>query len=333
LWASMPDEELLLLAAAGKLHDDAVLRAQAKRMMRDPKARGLAESFALQWLGLRPLGAVIRPDPKLFPEFNDELAAAMRDETLLFFDAIVREDRSVLELIDADFTFVNERLAKLYKIEGVTGPEMRRVKLEDPFRGGVLGQASILTVTSHPHRTSPVLRGRWVLEELLGAEVPPPPPNVPELGAGDKNAKNLTLREQLEKHRSKAECATCHNRMDPLGFGLENFDPLGRWRTEHEGKALDTAGVLPTGEKFQGPVELKKLLLEKRRPEFLRNLSRKMLGYALGREVNRVDLCVVQDCVKALEQGDFRASCLLEAVVVSYPFSYRYHKGLESGTK
>src|SRR5207248_1497061 len=186
---------------------------QVRRMMRDPRARGLAESFAVQWLGLRPLGAVIRPDPKMFPEFNDELAAAMREETILFFDSIIREDRSVLDLINADYTFVNERLAALYKIDGIKGPEMRRVKLDDPVRGGVLGQASILTVTSHPHRTSPVLRGRWILEELLGAEVPPPPPNVPELVLKNKEGKALPLRQQLELHRSKVDCAGCHNRM------------------------------------------------------------------------------------------------------------------------
>jgi Protein of unknown function (DUF1592)/Protein of unknown function (DUF1588)/Protein of unknown function (DUF1587)/Protein of unknown function (DUF1595)/Protein of unknown function (DUF1585)/Planctomycete cytochrome C len=326
LWASMPDDELFQLAAAGKLHNDDVLRGQVRRMIRDPRARGLAESFAVQWLGISPLGAVVRPDSKLFPEFNDELASAMREETILFFDSIVREDRSVLDLVNADYTFVNEQLAALYKIDGIKGPEMRRVQLQDPLRGGVLGQASILTVTSHPHRTSPVLRGRWVLQDLLGADVPPPPPNVPELPEKDKAGKPLPLRQQLEKHRSKAECAVCHNRMDPLGFGLENFDPLGRWRTEVNGEPIDTAGVLPTGEKFEGPVELKKLLMEQRRPEFLRNLCRKMLGYALGREINRVDLCVVQDCMKSLENGEFRVSKLLESVVVSYPFTHRYHK-------
>jgi hypothetical protein len=326
LWASMPDEELLKLAAAGKLHDDDVLRAQVRRMIKDPRIRGLSDSFAVQWLGIAHLGAVVRPDSKLFPEFNDELAAAMREETILFFDSIVRENRSVLDLVDAKYTFVNEQLAKLYGIDGIAGPEMRKVELEDPQRGGVLGQASILTVTSHPHRTSPVLRGRWVLQDLLGADVPPPPPNVPELPEKDKAGKPLPLRQQLEKHRSKAECAVCHNRMDPLGFGLENFDPLGRWRTEVNGEVIDTAGVLPSGEKFNGPVELKKLLLDKRRPEFVRNLCRKMLGYALGREINRVDMCVVQDCSKALESGEFRISRLLEAIVVSYPFSHRYHK-------
>lgn len=327
LWSSMPDEELLDLAARGKLHDEAVLRQQVRRMVRDPRSRGLAESFAAQWLGIQPLGVTLRPDAKLFPEFTDGLAAAMREETVLCFDAVVREDRNVLDLLAADYTFVNEALAKLYKLPDIKGPEMRRVRLDNAARGGVLGHASVLTVTSFPHRTSPVLRGRWILDELLGAEVPPPPPDVPVLNEGRRGAvKTLSLRQQLEKHRDKPECASCHARIDPLGFGLENFDALGRWRTEVDGKPLDTVGVLPTGEKFTGPAELKKLLLEKRRPDFLRNLSRKMLGYALGREVNRVDLCVVGDCVKALEAGECRASRLLEAVVVSYPFSHRMHK-------
>jgi hypothetical protein len=326
LWASMPDEELLQLASQGKLHDDKVLRGQVQRMMRDPRVRSLADGFAAQWLGIRPLGATIRPDARLFPEFNEELAAAMREETLLFFNAILSEDRSVLEIIDADYTFVNERLAAHYKINGIEGPQMRRVQLDDPHRGGVLGQASILTVTSFPHRTSPVLRGRWILDELLGADVPPPPPDVPVLNERNRGGKTLTLRQLLETHRSKVECASCHNRMDPLGFGLENFDPLGRWRSEQGGQPIDSVGVLPTGEKFDGPVELKKLLLEKRRPEFLRNLCRKMLGYALARAINRVDMCVVQDCVQALEQGEFRAARLLETIVTSYPFSHRNHK-------
>jgi hypothetical protein len=326
LWSSMPDEKLLELAAQGRLHDEEVLRGQVRRMTRDPRARGLADGFAAQWLGTRTLGKTVRPDARTFPEFDDELAAAMREETMLFFDAIVRENRSVLELIDADFTFVNERLAAHYKIDGVKGAQFRRVKLDDPARGGVLGHAGILTATSFPHRTSPVLRGRWVLEELLGAEVPPPPPDVPVLAEGRKGAPNQNLRQQLEKHRSKAECASCHGRMDPLGFGLENFDPLGRWRTELGGQPVDSTGVLPGGEKFSGPVELKKLLLEKRRPEFLRNLSRKALGYALGREVRRADMLVVRDCVRSLEQGDFRSSRLLEAIVLSYPFSHRNQK-------
>jgi mono/diheme cytochrome c family protein len=323
LWASTPDEELLQLASQSKLHDEKVLRGEVQRMMRDPRSRGLADGFAAQWLGIRPLGGTIRPDARVYPEFDEALGAAMREETLLFFDSIVREDRSLLEIIDADYTFVNERLAAHYKIDDVKGPQMRRIELDDPARGGVLGQAAILTVTSFPHRTSPVLRGRWILEELLGAEVPPPPPDVPVLNERKKGGEELTFRQQLEKHRSKAECASCHGRMDPLGFGLENFDALGRWRTEQGGKPIDSVGVMPTGEKFSGPAELKKLLLEKRRPEFVRNLCRKTLGYALGREINRADACVIQDCAQALEKNEFKISSLLESVVVSFPFSHR----------
>ena len=327
LWASIPDDELTKLASEGKLHDEAVLRQQVQRMMRDPRARSLADGFAAQWLGIRSLGTTIRPDARLFPEFNDELAAAMREETVQFIQSIISEDRSLLEIIDSDFTFLNERLAALYKIDGIKGTQMQKVHLDDTRRGGILGQAGILTVTSFPHRTSPVLRGKWILEELLGSEVPPPPPDVPVLnerrrGEGDAQ----TVRQLLEKHRSKVECAGCHSRMDPLGFGLENFDPLGRWRTDQAGKPIDSEGVLPTGEKFRGPFELKMLLLEKRRPDFLRNLSRKMLGYGLAREVNRPDMCVVQDCVVALEKGDFHASRLLETIVLSYPFTHRNQK-------
>jgi hypothetical protein len=324
LWASMPDEELFRVAEQGKLHDENVLRGQVRRMMRDRRSRGLVDSFAAQWLGIRALGPTIRPDARLFPEFTDELAAAMREETLLFFDSIVRDDRSVFLLLDADYTFLNERLAVLYNIKDVQGPQMRRVRLDDPLRGGVLGHASILTVTSYPHRTSPVLRGRWILEELLGTEVPPPPPDVPVLDRrGTSNAQSV--RQQLEKHRAKAECATCHKRMDPLGFGLENFDPLGRWRAEQGGQPIDSSGVLPSGDKFTGLRELKKLLLDKRRPDFVANLSRKMLGYALAREINKVDKLVVADAAKGLEDGQWRISCLLETIVLSYPFLHRYH--------
>jgi hypothetical protein len=326
LWSSMPDSELFRLASQGKLHDEKVLRAQVRRLLRAPQARALADGFAAQWLGIGPLGGTIRPDARQFPEFTDELAAAMREETLLLFDHIVRTDRSVLEVLDADYTFLNEQLAAHYKVPGVSGPQMRRVGLSDPRRGGVLGHASVLTVTSFPHRTSPVLRGRWVLDELLGAEIPPPPPDVPVLNQRRRGGNTLSLRQQLEKHRARPECATCHQRIDPLGFSLENFDPLGRWRSEQNGQPIDSLGVLPGGDKVNGPVELKKLLLGKRRPDFLRNLSRRMLGYALGREVNRVDLCVVEECVKALERGEFRASHLLETIVVSYPFTHRYHK-------
>lgn len=323
LWASMPDKTLQELAAKEKLYEEGVLREQVRRMLSDPRSRGFAEGFGAQWLGIRTLGQTVRPDARTFPEFDSELAAAMRNETILFFDAIVREDRSLLDVIQADFTFLNEKLAAHYKISGVKGPEMRRVTLDDPFRRGVLGHASILTVTSFPHRTSPVLRGRWVLEELLGAEVPPPPPDAPVLNEREKADEKLTFRQKLEKHRSKPECATCHSRMDPLGFGLENFDAIGRWRTELGGKPVDTEGVMPTGETFRGPLELTTLLLEKRKPEFLRNVSRKALGYALGREVRKVDLNVVKECVEALQKDDNRFSSMIETIVLSVPFTHR----------
>jgi hypothetical protein len=325
LWASMPDDELLRLAAAGKLRDEGVLREQVRRMLRDPRSRGLAENFTPQWLGLGALGETVRPDPQRFPEFDDALADAMRQEPICFFDNLIREGRSLLELLDADYTFANERLARHYGIEGVRGTAMRRVPLTDKNRGGVLGMAGVLTVTSFPLRTSPVLRGKWVLEDLLGARVPPPPPNAGELPKDDRNAKGLSFRKQLELHRSRSECASCHQRMDPLGFGLENFDPIGRFRTEQAGQPIDAVGELPSGEKFNGPHELRAVLL-KQKTEVLRNLARKMLGYALGRQLYRFDQCVIDDSLKALEADGYKGPILVERIVLSYPFRHRYVK-------
>jgi hypothetical protein len=325
LWASMPDDELLRLAAEKKLRDDGFLREQVRRMLHDPRSRGLAESFTSQWLGLGALGETTRPDPQRFPEFDDALADAMRQEPIYFFDNLLREGRSLLELLDADYTFANERLARHYGIKGVRGPAMRRVPLPDKNRGGVLGMAGVLTVTSFPLRTSPVLRGKWVLEDLLGARVPPPPPNAGELPKDDRNAQGLSFRKQLEMHRSRSECASCHQRMDPLGFGLENFDPLGRFRTKQAGQPIDAVGELPSGEKFNGPSELRAILL-KQKTEFLRNLARKLLGYALGRQLYRFDQCVIDDCLKALEADGYKASVLIERIALSYPFRHRYVK-------
>jgi hypothetical protein len=325
LWASMPDDELLRLAAEGKLRDDGFLREQVRRMLRDPRSRGLAESFTSQWLGLGALGDIVRPDPKRFPEFDDALADAMRREPVLFFENLLREGRSLLELLDADYTFVNERLARHYGIAGVQGPNMRQVALADKNRGGVLGMAGVLTVTSYPLRTSPVLRGKWVLEDLLGARVLPPPPNAGELPKDDRSAQGLSFRKQLEMHRSRSECASCHQRMDPLGFGLENFDPIGRFRTEQAGQPVDAVGELPSGDKFNGPRELKAVLL-KQKNEFVRNLARKLLGYALGRQLYRFDDCVIDDSIKALEADGYKASILVERIALSYPFRHRYVK-------
>lgn len=323
LWASMPDEELLVLAQEGRLQDDEVLRSQVQRMLADPKAAALGELFATQWLGITQLGETTRPDKDRFPEFDDVLADTMRAEAIFVFNRIVQEDRSLIELIDADYTFVNDQLAEIYGLTGVDGAEMRVVDLTDANRGGVLGMAAILTATSHPLRTSPVLRGKWVLEQLLGDNVPPPPPDAGTLPEDDQQPDGLTLRERMEVHRKNPDCASCHARMDPIGFGLEKFDPIGRWRSEQAGQPIDSTGELPSGEIFDGPVELKQILLE-RKDEFARNLSRKMLGYALGRSLTQYDQCVVDDCVTALQQSDYRPSALATEIVLSFPFRHRY---------
>lgn len=332
LWGTMPDEELFRLAADGKLRTDDELRKQVRRMLKDPKARGLAESFAIQWLNLRPLGDTARPDPQKFPEFTDRLAGAMREEAVRLFEHVVREDRPLTELLDADYTFVNEDLARLYGLPAVSGPDLRKVTLPDRTRGGILGLGAVHVTTSYPLRTSPVLRGKWVLGDVLGARVPPPPPDAGELSPDGKSDKGLSLREQLELHRQKAECASCHSKMDPLGFGLENFDAIGRWRTELDGKPLDTTGELPGGDTFTGPAELKQVLL-KRKAEFQTNLSRKLLGFALGRELQaggrrpgQFDQCVIDDCLKALGRNDGKAGAVFETIVLSKPFRYRFVK-------
>lgn len=325
LWATMPDAELASLAKAGKLNTDDELKKQLRRMLQDPKARGFAEAFAVQWLDLRPLGTTAKPDAAKFPEFDDALATAMREEVVLLFDHVLREDRSVLELIDADYAFLNDRLAKLYGLPKVDGSQMRKVSLPDRTRGGAITTAAVLTTTSYPLRTSPVLRGKWVLEEILGSKVPPPPPNVPELPKDEESVKGLTFRQQLEVHRKKAECAACHARMDPLGFGLENFDPVGRWRTEIAGVKVDASGEVPGGAKFAGPAELKQLVL-KRKNEYERTLSRKMLGYALGRQLYPFDMCVIDAAVKALDGNGQKPSAMIETIVLSYPFRHRFVK-------
>lgn len=331
IWGSMPDEELFALAGDGMLHEPGVLAAQVSRMQRDPKAKALGELFAAQWLGISQLGETTRPDAERFPLFDDALRDDMRAEAAAMFNWVVMNDRSLLELIDANYTFVNDTLAGIYRISGVTGGEMRLVKLSGQDRGGVLGMAAVLTATSQPLRTSPVLRGKWVLEQLLGEGVPAPPPNVPQLPADDApQPDGLTMRARLEAHRANPDCAACHSRMDPIGFGLENFDPIGRWRTEQTGQPIDAQGVLPSGEKFNGPRELKQILLN-RKDDFARNLSRKMLGYALGRTLTKYDECVVQDCLEALQQNDYRPSALFNQIAMSYPFLHRYGGGAAAG--
>jgi hypothetical protein len=325
LWASMPDEELLTLAADERLYDESVMRAQVRRMLADPKARGMADSFATQWLGIGSLGDTVKPDAERFPQFDAQLAADMRAEAVALVEVILREDRSVLELLDCNYAFLNERLAKHYGLPPVEGDELQRVSIDDRRRGGVLGLGAVLTNTSLPLRTSPVLRGKWVLEQVLGSRVPPPPPDAGVLPEDDRTHEGLTLREQLEAHRTKPECAACHQTMDPIGFGLESFDAIGRWRHHAAGQPIDASGELPSGDSFSGPAELKQVLLS-RKGEFLSNLSGKMLGYALGRALNQFDKCIVDECVKVLEENGYRSSVLVEEIALSYAFQHRYGK-------
>jgi len=318
LWSSTPDDELLGLAAKNKLHEDAVLREQVRRMLADSKTQALVDNFFTQWLNLRLLDGVA-PDPLVFPNFDAELKAAMRKETELFASAIVREDRSVLDFLGGRFSYLNERLAKHYGIEGVQGPEFQRVVFNDKRRVGVLTQASILTLTSNPGRTSPVKRGKWMLENILGSPPPDPPPDVPDLDAVQKAKPNATLRKQLEIHRENPVCASCHKVMDQLGFGLENFDATGRWRDKDGTFAIDASGELPGGAKFNGPLSLAKVL-DKRRSEFVRCLTEKMLTFALGRELAVQDRCTVDKIVEQVEEKDFRFSAIVDAIITCDPF-------------
>jgi hypothetical protein len=316
LWSSMPDDELFALASKGQLRSN--IESQMRRMLKDPRSAAFVENFAGQWLELRSL-ANVSPDPKVFPTFDNALRSAMIKETELFFNAVLREDRNILDFIDADFSFVNERLAKHYGIEGIKGTEFRRVKLP-ANRGGILTQASILTLTSYPARTSPVQRGKWILEQILGTPPPPPPPDVPAIDDG--KALKGSLRQVMEQHRTNPTCASCHQRMDPIGFAFENYDAIGRWRDKDGKFDIDPAGVLPDGKQFNGPAELKKILKNKK-DLFARSLSEKILTYALGRGLEYYDRCAVDKIVTALDKKDYRFSVLLAEVVNSEPFLMR----------
>ncbi len=330
LWSSMPDDELFALASAGKLREPAILERQVRRLLADPKSEALVQNFVTQWLNLRLLDGAA-PDPKVFPRFDNRLKNDMRRETELFAAAIIREDRSILDFVSGRFTFVNERLARHYGIEdggagGIRGNEFRRVSFDGESRSGVLTQASILTLTSNPGRTSPVKRGKWILENLLGSPPPDPPPDAPDLEATQKNQPNLPLRKQLEIHRQNAVCASCHKVMDQLGFGLENFDAIGRWREMDGPFAVDASGRLPGGARFSGPLELARIL-DKRRGEFARCLAEKMLTFALGRELSPPDRCAVDKIVERVESQDYRFSALVSAIVASDPFCKRRGEG------
>jgi Protein of unknown function (DUF1592)/Protein of unknown function (DUF1588)/Protein of unknown function (DUF1587)/Protein of unknown function (DUF1595)/Protein of unknown function (DUF1585)/Ca-dependent carbohydrate-binding module xylan-binding/Planctomycete cytochrome C len=321
LWSSMPDDELFALAAAGTLGKDGNIEAQTKRLLADPKSRALVDNFASQWLQIRNL-SLAAPNRQQFPDFDESLRRAMQKETEMFFESILREDRSVLDFLDADYTFVNERLAKHYGIAGVKGDEFRRVTLSDPRRGGILTQASVLTITSNPTRTSPVKRGRWILEQILGTPPPPPPPDVPEL---EQVKLAGSLRQRMEQHRANPRCATCHARMDPLGFGLENFDAVGAWREKDGDYAIDASGTLPGGKSFSGPVELRRIL-KGRHEQFCRNLVRKLLTYALGRGLESNDNHTVNQIVSAVEADGYKFSTLVVEIAKSEPF--RLQRGL-----
>ena len=327
LWSSIPDEALLAKAASGELLRPPVLEAEARRMLKDPRASALTANFAGQWLHLRNLDA-IRPNPELFPQYDSRLRDAMRRETELFFEEIVQEDRSILDLISAPHTYLNESLAKFYGIPGVEGAHFRRVTLPDARRGGILTMASVLAVTSYPTRTSPVIRGKWVLENLLGAPPPPPPPDAPEL---DEKAlgKTVSMREQLAAHRANPACAACHNRMDAIGFALENYDAIGRYRTHDGGFPIDASGELPSGGKFHDAADLKRIFRENPQ-EFVLCLTEKLLTYALGRGVERTDKPVVRAIARDLAARDYRFSELVLGIVRSAPFQLRRAEGKET---
>ncbi len=327
LWSSIPDDTLLDLADKGKLHDPAVLAEQVRRMLDDKKSDALVTNFAGQWLYLRALAGQ-KPDPDAFPEFDDTLRQAFRKETELFFQSFLREDRPVTQMLDANYTFVNRRLAEHYGIPNIYGSQFRRVTLTDPNRGGLLGQGSILTVTSYPDRTSVVQRGKWILENLLGTPPPPPPANVPDLKPHDKDGKKMTLRAAMEQHRADPVCASCHAKMDPLGFALENYDGVGKWRTQEAGSTIDATGVLPDGTKFDGPAGLREALLTTHRDEFIATVTTKLLTYALGRGVEYYDQPAVRAIDRNAARENYTLTALITEIVKSTPFQMRRTQGL-----
>ncbi|MEP7306820.1 MAG: DUF1592 domain-containing protein [Acidobacteriota bacterium] len=319
LWSSVPDEELLDAAVRGTLDTPAVLERQVRRMLGDPRAQSLVDNFANQWLKLGKLAGVV-PDVDEFPDFDENLREAMQQETRLFIASHLQEDRSVTDLLSANDTFVNERLARHYQIPNVYGSRFRRVAFDDGRRGGLLGQASILTVTSYPNRTSPVLRGRWLLDNMLGAPPPAPPPDVPALKENGANEAPRSVRERLEAHRKNPSCAVCHVRMDPLGFSLENFDALGKWRVASDGAAIDAAASLPDGSRFEGVAGLRALLLS-HREDFIRTFTEKLLSYAIGRGLDSDDLPAVRKIARDAAPDGHRWSSIITGIVKSAPFS------------
>jgi hypothetical protein len=321
LWSSIPDNELLDLAVRGRLKDPAVLDHQVRRMLRDPRSKALVDSFASQWLTVRKAGTW-QPDILMFPDWDENLREAMIQETELFLGSQVREDRSIIDLITADYSFINERLARHYGVPNIYGERFRRVTFTDGTRGGILGQSAVLMVTSYPDRTAPVVRGFWVLENLLGIPPPPPPPNVPDLAAVNADGKKRTLREQMELHRQNPACATCHVRMDPLGFALENFDAIGRWRTKSDGVPIDASAAFADGTQIDGVPGLKKFLLS-HRDDYLTTFAEKLLTYALGRSLDYHDNPAIRKITREAATSEYRWSAIILGVVKSTPFQWR----------
>jgi hypothetical protein len=324
LWSSMPDDTLFDLAQAGRLHEPSVLDEQIRRMLADERSAAFAANFAGQWLETRNLDFV-KPDPKKFPEWDPGLRDAMKEETRLFFDYILRENRLISDFLSANYTFLNERLAKFYGIAGVTGPDFRRVELTPENggtqRGGVLSQAGVLTVSSYANRTSVVIRGKYVLTNILGTPPPPPPPDVPPLDEAAVGV-NASLRDQMERHRADPICASCHSKMDPLGFGLENYDAIGHWREKDGNFPVDSSGVLPNGKTFSTPSEMRQVL-SSQLPQFSRTLIERMLTYALGRGVKNFDEPAMQKIEAAVASSGYRFQPMIREIVHSSPFLER----------
>ncbi len=321
LWSSIPDDELLTLADQGKLSDSNVLQQQVKRMLKDERSESLVNNFAEQWLLLRNLPHTNK-NLEMFPDFDENLRKDFMQETQLFIGSIFQEDRSILDIFRADYKIVNERLARHYEIPDVYGNKFRRVNIEDENKKGLLAQGAVLAITSYPNRTSPVLRGKWVLDNILASPPPPPPNAIPALIEEDDSGKQLSMREAIEKHRANPVCAVCHNRMDPIGFGLENFNPIGQWRTEDAGETIDSSGMLPDGTKFQGPAELQKALLSNS-SVIVSAFTQKLLTYALGRDLQYYDMAAVRDIVHNSANNDYKFSDIVLGIIKSLPFTMR----------
>ncbi len=328
LWSAPPDAELAALADKAELQKPGTLKKQVERLLKDKRARALFDGFGAQWLRVNDLDGQVF-DPKAFPQMTPALRNAMKEEARLFFESIVRENLSVSRFVDSDYTFLNEPLAKIYETsEPISGPKMRRVKLDNPNRGGILGMPATLAATSFPNRTSPVRRGVWVLEQILGERVPSPPPDIPELEEQeDKEIEGLTLRQRTELHQSEAACRNCHKVLDPIGFGLENFDAIGRWRDKNEeGLAIDSAGKLPDGRAFSSPAELKRLLA-KRESDLARNLTERFMAYALGRPLGGYDQVVIDRILENVAKEGYGTRSIISEVITSYLFTFRRIKG------